>query len=544
MDMSLEALPDDLGALKALLIAKHQSLLQAEALVAIAQAEVTEAYALIDELKLRIAKARQDKWGQSSERQKHLLDQLEMQLEDVVTSATEDELAAELAVAKADQAGVPVAPFTRKRPARTPLSDDLPRHRVVLPGPEACPGCQGGDLKKIGETVTESREVIPRQWIVLQTVREKFVCKNCTTITQTPAPFHPVPRGSVGPNLLAMILFNKFGLHQPLNRQSETYAAEGMDLSVSTLADMVGHGTILLNPLLPLLEDHVLAGPRIHHDDTTVPVIAAGKTITARVWASLRDDRPFGGNDPPGVMFYYTRDRTGAHPQRQLARFSGILQADAYSGYEALYAPGREPGPILEAACWAHARRPFYKEARLKGSPLAREVVTRMDAIFAAEREIWGRSADERLEFRQIHVAPLVNELEVHLRQQYGRLSRKSDLAKAINYMVSRWESFARFLDDGRICMTNNAAERRVRTVAIGRKNWTFCGSDRGGHRAAAMYSLIQTCRLNGVDPHAWLRDVIARISDHPQNRLHELLPWHWKRLREQAQAQPVAQAA
>ncbi|CCW19764.1 Mobile element protein [Sphingobium indicum BiD32] len=526
--MSLEALPDDPDALKVLLISTRAELLQAEALAAIAQAQVTDAYAVIEELKLRTAKARQDKWGQSSERHKHLLDQLEMQLEDVVTSATEDELAAELAVAKAGKAGVPVAPFTRKRAARRPLSSDLPRHRVVVPGPQTCSCCQGSDLKKIGESVTESREVIPRQWIVLQTVREKFVCRDCTTISQTPAPFHPVPRGSVGPKLLAMIAFNKFGLHQPLNRQSETYAAEGMDISVSTLADMVGHATILLNPLLPLLEDHVLAGLRIHHDDMTVPVIAAGKTITGRVWASVRDDRPFGGGDPPGVMFYYTRDRTGAHPQRQLPRFTGILQADAYTGYEALYAPGRKLQPILEAACWAHARRPFYKEARLKGSPLAREIVKRMDAVVTAERQIWGRSADERLEYRQRHVASLVAELEAHLRQQYRRVSRKSDLAKAISYMVSRWESFARFLHDGRICMTNNAAERRVRTVAIGRKNWTFCGSDRGGHRAAAMYSLIQTCRLNGVDPHAWLRDVIASISDQPQNRLHGLLPWNW----------------
>ena len=337
-------------------------------------------------------------------------------------------------------------------------------------------------------------------------------------------------------------MFNKFGLHQPLNRQSETYAAEGMSLSVSTLADYVGHCTILLRGLVDLIEAHVLAAERIHHDDTTVPVMAAGKTITGRIWAAVRDDRPFGGTDPPGVVYYYSRDRTGAHPQRQLARYCGILQADAYTGYDALYAPGRKPGPIQEAACWAHARRPFYKEARLSGAPLALEVVTRMDAIFAAERQIWGQSADERLAWRQVHVAPLVTELEFYLRQQYGRLSRKGDLAKAINYMLSRWGSFARFVHDGRICMTNNAAERRVRTIAVGPRNWTFCGSDRGGDRAAAIYTLVQTCRLNDVDPHAWLRDVIARISDHPQTRLHELLPWEWKA--RQASPQTIAQAA
>ena len=549
MDTPFEALPDDIDALKALLIVERHNVLvaraqqlQAEALAAIAQAEAADARAIIEDLKLRIAKARQDKWGQSSERHKQLLDQLELQLEDVVTAATEDELAAEMAVARAAAAGVPVAPFTRRKAAREPLSADLPRRRVVVPGPEACPCCHSAELRKIGETITESREVIPRQWIVVQTVREKFICKACEAITQPPAPFHPIPRGSAGPNLLAMILFNKFGLHQPLNRQSETYAAEGMSLSVSTLADYVGHCTILLRGLVELIETHVLAAERIHHDDTTVPVMAAGKTITGRIWAAVRDDRPFGGADPPAVVYYYTRDRTGAHPQRQLAGYCGILQADAYSGYDALYAPNRKPGPILEAACWAHARRPFYKEARLSGAPLALEVVTRMDAIFAAEREIWGHGANERLASRQIHVAPLVAELERYLCEQYGRLSRKGDLAKAINYMLSRWDSFARFVHNGRICMTNNAAERRVRTIAVGRRNWTFCGSDRGGDRAAAMYTLIQTCRLNDVDPHAWLRDVIARISDHPQTRLHELLPWEWKS--RQAGPQTIALAA
>lgn len=549
MDTPFKALPDDIDALKALLIVERHNVLvaraqqlQAEALAAIAQAEAADARAIIEDLKLRIAKARQDKWGQSSERHKQLLDQLELQLEDVVTAATEDELAAEMAVARAAAAGVPVAPFTRRKAAREPLSADLPRRRVVVPGPEACPCCHSAELRKIGETITESREVIPRQWIVVQTVREKFICKACEAITQPPAPFHPIPRGSAGPNLLAMILFNKFGLHQPLNRQSETYAAEGMSLSVSTLADYVGHCTILLRGLVELIETHVLAAERIHHDDTTVPVMAAGKTITGRIWAAVRDDRPFGGADPPAVVYYYTRDRTGAHPQRQLAGYCGILQADAYSGYDALYAPNRKPGPILEAACWAHARRPFYKEARLSGAPLALEVVTRMDAIFAAEREIWGHGANERLASRQIHVAPLVAELERYLREQYGRLSRKGDLAKAINYMLSRWDSFARFVHNGRVCMTNNAAERRVRTIAVGRRNWTFCGSDRGGDRAAAMYTLIQTCRLNDVDPHAWLRDVIARISDHPQTRLHELLPWEWKS--RQAGPQTIALAA
>ena len=466
---------------------------------------------------------------QSTERQKHLLDQLELQLEELVASATEDEIVADKAVAKAAATGVPAEAFTRKKRNRAPLPDHWPRRRVVVPAPQACTCCHGTRLRKIGESITESREVVPRQWIVVQTVREKFLCQDCEKISQPPAPFHPIARASAGPGLLAMVLFNKFGLHQPLNRQSEAYAAEGADLSVSTLADYVGHTTSLLAPVIDLLEAHTLAGDRIHHDDTHVPVLAAGKTITGRIWGVVRDDRPFGGTESPSVFYRYSRDRSGVHPQRQLEHYSGILQADAYGGYDALYVPGRKAGPIYEAACWAHARRPFYKAARVDGSTLARGIVTRMDAIFALERTFWGQPPEERCACREIHVAPLVTELEQHLRQQYARLSRKSDLAKAINYMLSRWESFARFVHDGRICMTNNAAERRVRTIAVGRRNWTFCGSDRGGHRAAAVYTLIQTCRLNNVDPHAWLADVIARISDHPQSRLHELLPWAWK---------------
>ena len=542
MDTLFEILPDDVEALKAALLAERLNarnalaaqlqaeaeLLHAEAIAAIALADVAQARALIEELKLQIAKARADKWGQSSERGSRLLDQLEMQLEDLVTAATEDEIAAEMAVARVQASGIAVTAFTRRKPVRGPLPEHLPRHRIVVPAPEDCPCCSSARLKKIGETQTDSLEVVPRQWIVLETVREKFVCGDCGTISQPPAPFHPISRGRAGPNLLAMILFNKFGLHQPLNRQSETYAAEGVSLSVSTLADYVGYCTILLQRLIDLIEAHILSGQRIHHDDTTVPVMAAGKTITGRIWTSVRDDRPFGGGDPPAVIFYYSRDRSGVHPAKQLADYTGVLQADAYSGYDALYKANREPGPIAEAACWAHARRPFYKDAQTGKSPIAITAVAQMDAIFAAERQINGHSAAERRAYRTVHIAPLVADLETWLRAAYDKLSRKSELAKAINYMLCRWDSFTRFLHDGRICMTNNAAERMLRTVAIGRRNWTFAGSDRGGQRAAAMYTLIQTCRLNNVDPHAYLADVIARMPDHPQTRIEELLPWNW----------------
>src|SRR3954466_112763 len=350
-----------------------------------------------------------------------------------------------------------------------------------------------------------------------------------------------------------MILFEKYGQHQPLNRQAERYAREGVPLSLSTLADQVGASCAVLAPLLRRVEAHVFAAERLHGDDTTVPVLATGKTATGRCWVYVRDDRPFGGPDPPAAMFYYSRDRSGDHPVRHLAGYAGILQADAYSGYNKLYEVDRKPGPIVEAACGVHARRPFFvladlaTNARRKAqgksagviSPLALEAVRRIDALFDIERAINGQSAERRREVRQELAAPLVADLERWLRQERPKLSRPAETAKAIDYMLKRWPAFTRLLDDGRICLSNNAAERALRGIALGRKSWLFCGSDRGGERAAAMYSLIVTAKLNDVDPRAWLADVLARIAGHPASRLHELLPWNWKA----AQAQQAAAA-
>jgi hypothetical protein len=285
-----------------------------------------------------------------------------------------------------------------------------------------------------------------------------------------------------------------------------------------------------------------LAAERLHGDDTTVPVLAKGKTVTGRCWVYVRDDRPFGGRAPPAAMFYYSLNRGGAHVEAHLARWSGLLQADAYSGYNQLYVTGRAPGPILEAACWAHARRPFFAladidaSARRKAegkapapiSPLALEAVKRIDRLFEIERAINGRTVEERRSVRQALSAPLVTELEVWMREERPKLSRGSDLAKAMDYMLKRWAAFTRFLDDGRVCLSNNAAERGLRGIALGRKSWLFAGSDRGGQRAAAMYSLIVTAKMNDIDPQAWLADVLARIAGHPASRLDELLPWNW----------------
>jgi transposase len=435
-----------------------------------------------------------------------------------------------------------VKPFERKRPSRKPFPDHLPRERVVIPAPASCPCCGSAKLSKLGEDITETLEVIPRQWKVIQTVREKFSCRECEKITQPPAPFHVTPRGFAGPNLLAMILFEKFGQHQPLNRQAERYALEGVPIALSTMADAVGAVCASLDPLLRLVERHVMAAERLHGDDTTVPVLAAGKTDTGRCWIYLRDDAPFGGTGPPAAMFYYSRDRRGEHPQGHLAGYSGILQADAYDGYNKLYQPGRKPGPVLEAACWVHARRPFFamadieENARRKASgkkeialsPIAIEIVRRIDALFEIERSINGKSAEERLAVRRMLSRPLVDDLGLYMRAQLERLARGHDLAKAIKYVLKRWAGFTLFLEDGRVCLSNNAAERGLRGIALGRKSWLFCGSDRGGQRAAVMYSLIVTAKMNGVDPQAWLTDVLARIATHPAHRLDELLPWNW----------------
>jgi len=339
-----------------------------------------------------------------------------------------------------------------------------------------------------------------------------------------------------------MILYAKFGQHQPLHRQSAVYAREGIELDVSTLADWVGACTATLAPLVELIGRHVLAAERIHGDDTTVPVLARNKTVTGRLWTYVRDDRPFGGAVPPAALFFYSRDRGGEHPRRHLASYAGILQGDAYAGYCELYAAGRSPGPITEAACWAHARRKFFVLADIARSaatrsrrdppvwsPLALEAVRRIDRIFDAERAINGSAPDQRLASRRLEVAPIVGDLELWMRAERARLSRHNEVAKAMDYMLKRWAAFTRFLDDGRICLTNNAAERAIRGIALGRRAWLFAGSDRGGERAAAMFTLIETAKFNGVDPQAWLTDVLGRINDHPAARLADLLPWNWQ---------------
>ena len=479
-----DSLPDDVATLKAMLRSERAARLAAEA-------DAQARSLLIEKLKLTIKKLRHEQFGQSSERGT-LLEQPELQLADLEENAAQAETVAQVTA----DAKIMVPSFERRRPARRPLPEHLPRERIIYPAPSVCPCCGDSRLRKIGEDVTETLELIPRQWKVIAHVREKFSCRACEAITQPPAPSHPIARGRAGPKLLAHVLFAKYGLHLPLNRQSDVYEREGIELDVSTLADWVGAAAATLMPLVDVIRAHVFAAERIHADDTTVPVLAKGKTRVGRLWTYVRDDRPFAGPDPPAAIFFYSRDRAGEHPEQHLAGYAGLMQADAYAGFNKLYEANRKPGPIIEAACWAHGRRKFFDLVRLDKAPIAAEAVNRIDALFAIEREINGLMPQERLSVRRERSRPLIIELQTWFREQRARLSRNSETTKAINYSLNRWDAFTRFVNDGRLCISNNAAERELRAVALGRKNWTFAGSDEGGRRAAAIYTLIATAKL------------------------------------------------
>lgn len=535
MTDAADQLPGDLASAHAMILAERAARREVEALAARAHAVNSHSEALIARLRLEIEKLKRDIHGSRSERKARLLEQMELQLEELEADASQDELAA--AVAARSSA---VRSFERKRPSRTPFPEHLPRERVVVAAPANCPCCGSARLAKLGEDITETLEVIPRQWKVIQTVREKFTCRECEKIAPPPAPFHVTPRGFAGPNLLAMILFEKFAQHQPLNRQSERYAREGIDLSLSTLADQVGACAAALKPVHALIEAHVFAAERLHGDDTTVPILAKGKTDTGRIWTYVRDDRPFGGHAPPAALYYASRDRRQEHPECHLKTFTGILQADAYGRYNPLFKVDRDRGPLTQALCWSHARRKFFVLADIatnvkRGknaapiSPVALEAVKRIAALFDIERDINGLAADERLKRRRQESWPIAEGLEEWMRTERAKLSRSSPVAEPIDYMLKRWGGVTSFLGDGRICLSNNAAERALRSFALGRRSWLFAGSDRGAERAAFMATLITTAKLNNVDPQAWLADVLARIADTSITQVEGLLPWNWR---------------
>ena len=509
--MDAAALPNldglDVEALKALFVRQHEQ--HRKTLCSSAER--------IEHLELMIEKLRRMLFGAKSEKTAIQLAQLELELEELVIAQASEEIAVEVQTTE-------IAP--KSKPFRKPLPEHLPREVVThLPEYGCCPDC-GGPLRQFGEDVAEQLERIPATFKVIRHVRPKFACTGCELVVEAPAPVRPIERGLAGPALLAHVLVSKYADHQPLYRQSEIYAREGVPLDRSTMAGWVGAASELFTPLIEALRGHVLAASKIHADDTPVPVLAPGngKTKTGRLWTYVRDERSAGEDTAPAVWFAYSPDRKGEHPRRHLKDFRGGLQADAYAGFHHLY----DDGTIYEVACWAHARRKFHDIHAIHASPITAEAIARIGALYGIEEEIRGKSIDVRRSTRQARAKPLLASLRNWMATSLPSLSKKSETAAAIRYALSRWSALTRYIDDGLLEIDNNPAERALRAVALGRKNYLFAGSNAGGDRAAALYSLIGSAKLNGLDPELYLRTVLTQIATHPINRIADLLPWNF----------------
>ncbi len=468
---------------------------------------------LIEKLKHQLAGMRRHRFGSSSE----ALDQLALTLEDeeIATSAQDHANAVE-----ADRLAAP-----KGKPKRKPLPDHLPRNETVLSAGDACGHC-GGKLKLLGDDVTEELEYIPGRFVVNRIVRPRMACLCCETIHQAALPSRPIERGRPGPGLLAHVLVSKYGDHSPLYRQSQIFRREGIDLDRSTLADWVGKSTALLEPLADAIARHVLKGQAIFADDTPVKMLApgSGKTKTARLWAYVRDERPWAGEAHPAAWYQFSPDRKGARPREHLANYKGSMHADGYAGFNDLYRAGK----VTEVACMAHIRRKFVDVHTSQGSAIAEEAIKRIAILYGIEKDARGRPPDERVKIRQRKSKPVFDDLEAWLHAQLTRISGKSPLAGAIRYALTRMKKLRPWLDHGFLELDNNTAERSMRPIALGRKNYLFMGSEGGGKAAAIAYTLVETAKLSGVDPQAWLTSVLGRIADHKITRIDELLPWRY----------------
>ena len=521
MDVASNELADldalSVSELKALLQQQHVELLIHREQLFAKDAQILSYTAEIESLRLLIRKLRLMQFGKRSEKRAHEIQQLELLVENLETAA--EERSCVLAQRSATKSASSVPKPRREFPAHFPRET-----QIIAPYESNCPDC-GGELKHLGEDVSEMLEREPVRHKVIRVVRPKLACASCDTIVQAPAPTRPIERGMAGPGLLAHVLVSKYGDHLPLYRQAEIFAREGLELDRTLLAQWVGNVSALLIPLTDALRAHVFAADVVHADDTPLPVLAPGrgKTKTGRLWTYVRDERPAAGEIAPAVWFAYSPNRNGEHPQQHLANFRGILQADGYAGFTQIYAGGL----VFEAACWAHARRKFVELDELHKSPVAAKMIDRVGELYGIEQEIRGRLPDDRRAVRQKRTRPLLDAMKPWLEQTLATLSQKSATAKAIRYVLGRWTALTRFCDDSRIEIDNNAAERALRCVAIGRKNYLFAGSDAGGERAAAIYSLLGSAKLNGHNLEAFIRAVLERIADHPVNRIHELLPWN-----------------
>jgi len=498
-----------------------------EAELATARAELTGARLLIEQLRAQLAVLRRMQFGRSSERLDREIAQLELLLEDL-----EEGEAERTAPAAASPSAPASAAPERRHPLRRPLPDHLPREEVVHSPGDSCPCCGGTRLTRLGEDVTEVLERVPARLKVIRHIRPRLSCRACETIIQAPAPDLPVEKGRPGPALIANVVVGKYIDGLPLYRQAGIIARDGVDIDRASLCDWVGRAAWWLAPISDAIAAHVMAAPVIHTDDTPIGVLSPGrgKTRTGRFWTYVVDERPWSGSRPPAALYRYSPDRKGERPAAHLGGYNGIIQADAYSGYEALTRATSPPG-IAHAACWAHARRKLYDVHEATRSPIAEEGLRRIAELYAIERAITGMTAEQRLAARREHAVPKLADLRAWMEEQRRRLSSKTALSKALQYALTRWDALARYTTDGRIGIDNNPAERSLRGIAVTRKNFLFLGSDRGGERAAVIYTALETARLNGIDPEGWLADVLTRLAaGHGQQSIGELLPWNWRK--------------